>query len=198
MKHIITSYLCILIGLVALFPQSASTVACGFIDDQGALTECYDDAGIDETECNRLFTSYYAGSGGSYEFSSTAADCNEYETNRGSGGSTPAPPPDLSEDPADPAAPADTPFVLPDASVLNKLSASTPQQLIGNLLRAVTGVFGSIALIMVIYGGLTMMAAGAKSDQIKKGANIVLWACIGLVTLMASYAMVQFVISSVS
>jgi hypothetical protein len=97
------------------------------------------------------------------------------------------PPPDTEEE---------TPFEIPDASVLNKLSASTPQQFIGNMIRMVTGVFGSIALIMVIYGGITMMTAQAKSEQIKKGANIVLWACLGLVALMSSYAMIQFILNA--
>ena len=105
----------------------------------------------------------------------------------------PDPRPEVDED-----AYVETEYAFPDASGLNPLPAGTTVPiLVGRLIRTFTGIFGSVALLMIIYGGITIMVSRAKGDEVKKGANIVLWASLGLVAMMASYALVQFVFRAI-
>jgi hypothetical protein len=81
---------------------------------------------------------------------------------------------------------------------LNKLSAPSVQVLIGTGLRLFTGVFGSIALVMIIYGGVQIMTAAGQSDKIKQGSKIIVWASIGLITMMLSNLLVTFVLRAIA
>jgi hypothetical protein len=81
---------------------------------------------------------------------------------------------------------------------LNKLSVSSVPELIGRGLQLFTGFFGSIALIMIAYGGIQIMIARGQSDKINEGAKIIIWASIGLVTMMLSYVLVSFVFGAIT
>jgi hypothetical protein len=82
-------------------------------------------------------------------------------------------------------------------SLDNPLGTESPQVLIGNVINAVLGIVGSLALLMFIYGGLVWMTASGNSEKVQKGKNILLWATIGLVVIFTSYALVNFVITEV-
>lgn len=73
------------------------------------------------------------------------------------------------------------------------LGNKTPEVLIGNVINAVLGIVGSLALAMFIYGGLTWMLAAGNDQRVQKGKDILLWATIGLVVIFSSYALVRFV-----
>lgn len=71
---------------------------------------------------------------------------------------------------------------------------NTAQDLIGQIINAVLGVVGSLALLMFVYGGLTWMTASGNEERIKKGKGILMWATIGLVVIFTSYTVLNFVI----
>jgi len=80
----------------------------------------------------------------------------------------------------------------------NPLGSNTsPQVLIGNIINAVMGIVGSIALLMFIFGGLTWMLSGGSAEKVKKGRDILIWSAIGLVVIFSSYAIVYFVITKI-
>jgi len=76
-------------------------------------------------------------------------------------------------------------------------STDTPQEFIGQLISAVLGIVGSIALAMFIYGGFTWMTSAGNSEAVSKGKNIVIYAVLGLVIIFTSYALVKFVFTSI-
>lgn len=82
-------------------------------------------------------------------------------------------------------------------SLTNPIGSSDVPTLIGKIISAVLGVIGSLALLMVIYGGFTWMLAAGSSEKIKKGRDIIVWAILGLVVIFTSYALVRFVITSI-
>jgi len=82
-------------------------------------------------------------------------------------------------------------------NLTNPISSDSIPALIGRVITAVLGVVGSIALLMVIYGGFTWMLAAGNSEKIKKGRDIIVWAMLGLVVIFTSYALVRFVITSI-
>jgi len=69
--------------------------------------------------------------------------------------------------------------------------------LIGQVINAVLGIVGSLALVMFIYGGLTWMTAAGNKEKIQKGKDILIWATIGLIIIFSAYAIVKFVLVDV-
>lgn len=89
--------------------------------------------------------------------------------------------------------------VLADTvNLVNPLGGiKTPQALIGRIINAVMGLIGSVSLLMFIYGGFTWLVSGGNSEKVKQGKDILIWSAIGLVIIFSSYALVNFVISSI-
>ena len=79
----------------------------------------------------------------------------------------------------------------------NHLPVDSPQKLIGQVIKGVLGLVGSLALAMFVYGGFTWMLAAGNSTNVEKGKQILIWATIGLIVIFSSYALVQFVFKDV-
>lgn len=72
---------------------------------------------------------------------------------------------------------------------------TTPQLLIGQIINALLGIVGSLALLMFIYGGFIWMTAAGNQERVTKGRNVLMWAIIGLIIIFASYSLVNFIIT---
>lgn len=70
--------------------------------------------------------------------------------------------------------------------------------LIGQVIKAVLGIVGSIALLMFIYGGFLWLMSAGSPERVAKGKNVLIWASVGLVVIFVSYALVNFVIGSLA
>ena len=82
-------------------------------------------------------------------------------------------------------------------------ASGMPSELIG-----ATGVFtriantvlfavGIISVIMLIYGGLRYVVSGGDSKKVTDAKNTIMYAIIGLIIAILSYAIVNFVINAV-
>lgn len=67
-----------------------------------------------------------------------------------------------------------------------------PRVIIGNGIKTVLGIIGSVALAVFIYGGVLWLTSGGNETRIKKGKDVILWATLGLVIIFAAYAIVGF------
>lgn len=63
-----------------------------------------------------------------------------------------------------------------------------------NIINAVLGVIGLVAVIFVVYGGFLYLTSAGDAGKVKKGKDTLLYACIGLVIVGLSFAIVNFVI----
>lgn len=88
-------------------------------------------------------------------------------------------------------------FVLA-AELKNPIQAKDFQTLIGQVIKAVLGVVGSIALLMFIYGGFLWMTSSGNEQKITQGKNVITWATIGLAIIFLSYTLVNFVIGGIT
>lgn len=97
----------------------------------------------------------------------------------------------------------------PGVQIINPLCSGTnctpkdnaaiydPRIILGNIIKAAMGFIGAVALILFMYGGLTIMISRGSSDSIKKGKNIMVWAAIGIIIIFSSYAIVSFIIEKI-
>lgn len=80
----------------------------------------------------------------------------------------------------------------------NPLGAKSIPELIGRIILGVTGVVGSIALAMFLYGGFLWLTAAGKDDQVSKGKDTLVWAALGLALIFASYSLVNFIFGALT
>ena len=77
-------------------------------------------------------------------------------------------------------------------------SLPTPQAVAGTIIGAILAFVGVIFLVLTIYGGFLWMTAGGNPDQIKKAKGLIVNSIIGLVIVLAAYAIVSFVLTSIT
>lgn len=88
------------------------------------------------------------------------------------------------------------PYVPTNFSSLNKLGSTNITQGIAGIIQALVGVIGSIALAMFVYGGFLWMTSRGNGDQTAKAAKIMVWAALGVIVILSSYAIVDFLFST--
>lgn len=66
----------------------------------------------------------------------------------------------------------------------------------GKAINAVTGIMGSLALLVFVYGGLMWLLAGGSAERVQKGTQAMIWAVIGIVVVFSSYAIITLVLNA--
>jgi hypothetical protein len=66
-----------------------------------------------------------------------------------------------------------------------------------NIINVLIFAVGAISVIMIIIGGLRYALSGGDSAGIKSAKDTILYALVGVVVAVLSYAIVQFVIGKV-
>lgn len=57
------------------------------------------------------------------------------------------------------------------------------------------GITGSLALVMFVYGGFVYLTAFGKSEQAKKGQQVLVAALIGMVIAFSAFLIVDFLVA---
>lgn len=79
-----------------------------------------------------------------------------------------------------------------------------PSELFGNsgifteVTNAILFVVGILSVIMLIYGGLRYVISGGDAKKVTDAKNTIMYAIIGLVIAILSYAIVNFVIGALA
>lgn len=94
--------------------------------------------------------------------------------------------------------PFDIDALKSSAGELNKLGGISLSGLIGRLIGIAMGIIGTIALLVLIYGGLLWMTARGNSGQVEKSQKTLLWGGVGLIVILTAYAIVSFVFQAFS
>jgi len=59
-------------------------------------------------------------------------------------------------------------------------------------------IIGAVAVIMLIVGGIRYTVSGGKSDEVTAAKNTILYAIVGIVVAFLAYAVVNWVLTSLS
>ncbi|HBB37925.1 MAG: hypothetical protein UV82_C0012G0027 [Candidatus Magasanikbacteria bacterium GW2011_GWD2_43_18] len=84
-----------------------------------------------------------------------------------------------------------------DAAHLTKYGKSLPT-LIGNVVGTALSMISVIFFALMIYGGFRWMLSRGKEDDAKKALDTIIAAIIGIIIVLASYAITTFVFQSVN
>ncbi|MFA6105555.1 MAG: pilin [Patescibacteria group bacterium] len=63
--------------------------------------------------------------------------------------------------------------------------------IIGTIIKGALGILGSLALLMLIWGGFQWMTSAGNTEKVEKGTSTMLWAIIGVVLVLSSYILVN-------
>ena len=78
-----------------------------------------------------------------------------------------------------------------------------PAELLGNngtctnLANTILYIVGLVSVVMLIFGGLRYVVSGGDSKKVTDAKNTVLYAIIGLIIAILSYAIVNFVLNAI-
>ncbi len=76
------------------------------------------------------------------------------------------------------------------------LGSADLKQTVLNIITFVLGLLGLIAVIMILYGGFIWLTAGGNEDKVSSAKRIISSAIVGLVVILISWAIVNFVVKS--
>lgn len=65
---------------------------------------------------------------------------------------------------------------------------------VASIINGVIGVLGIVAVVVIIVGGVSYMTSAGDSSKVKKAKDTILYGVIGLIIVMLSFAIVNWVI----
>jgi len=83
-------------------------------------------------------------------------------------------------------------------SLQDPLGIKDPRDIIENVIKAMLGLVGSLALAVFIYGGFTWVISAGNEEKIKKGKDMIMWAALGLMLIFTSYAIINVVLTAIA
>lgn len=78
----------------------------------------------------------------------------------------------------------------------NPLQYDSVPGIIGGIVKTALGIIGSLALLAFVVGAGRWLISAGKSDQVKKGAQTMLYAVIGVFVVLASYGILNLVLET--
>lgn len=71
-------------------------------------------------------------------------------------------------------------------------------KLIGNIIKVILSLLGVVLVVMIIWSGVQWMTAGGEKGDVQKAKDRLQNAIIGLVIVVAAYALANFIINSLN
>jgi hypothetical protein len=91
-----------------------------------------------------------------------------------------------------------TPLANPLAVCGSAVGSKCVQLIIGSVIRTALGISGSIALLIVIYGGFLWLTSAGNSERIQKGKTMLIWASIGIAVIFGAYAITSTILGALT
>ena len=69
-----------------------------------------------------------------------------------------------------------------------------PREFIGNVIKGMMSIIGSISLFMFVYGGFLWVTSLGEEKRVDRGKKIMTWAVMGLAVIASAYVIVNAII----
>ncbi|MBI4257120.1 hypothetical protein HY626_03650 [Candidatus Uhrbacteria bacterium] len=93
---------------------------------------------------------------------------------------------------------AQTDLTTVGTSIGTDATTNTLPELIGNIIAVLLSVLGIIFVVLVVYAGFLYLTAGGEPDKVKKAKTLLTQSVIGLIIIVAAYAIAAFVIDALT
>lgn len=75
------------------------------------------------------------------------------------------------------------------------LGERDPRNIAASVIRIILGFLGIVAVIIILLGGFKWMTAGGNEDKVGEAKKLIIAGVIGLVIIIAAFAIATFVLS---
>ena len=76
------------------------------------------------------------------------------------------------------------------------LGTTDIRETIASIINVAMGLLGTIAVIIILYGGFKWMISGGEQGKVDEARKLIVSGVVGLVIILASYAIANFVIDT--
>lgn len=76
------------------------------------------------------------------------------------------------------------------------LGTSDLRSTIASVISVAMGLLGTIAVVIVLYGGFKWMTAGGEESKVEEAKNLIIQGVIGLAIILSAYAIANFILST--
>jgi len=83
-----------------------------------------------------------------------------------------------------------------EAGLTTGLASKSVPEIIGSVIGVVLGLLGVVFMILLLYGGYSWMTAYGNEQKLTKAKDTIINAVIGLIIILAAYAISTFVINA--
>lgn len=90
------------------------------------------------------------------------------------------------------------PIQPPKSGPLACQSSTNIKCIIGNAIKIVLGIVGSITLVAFVFGGYQWLTSAGNSDKVQSGSNTMLYATIGLFIIFGAYAILNTILKGIA
>lgn len=89
------------------------------------------------------------------------------------------------------------PMASAQISIPNPITCDTAQCLIAQVIRYIFGIIAVLATFMFVWGGVLMLTSAGNAQRVKQAKDTLTYAAIGIVVILLSWSVVQFVIKGI-
>src|SRR3989338_1965188 len=75
------------------------------------------------------------------------------------------------------------------------LTSTDPRVIVAKIVRVALGFLGTVALLLILYGGYLWMTAVGNEEQIDKAKKVITQATIGLAIILSAFSITQFILN---
>ncbi len=76
------------------------------------------------------------------------------------------------------------------------LGDTDPREMAASIINVALGFLGIVAVVIILVGGFKWMTAGGNEDKVAEARKLITAGIIGLVIILASWAIARFVINA--
>lgn len=80
----------------------------------------------------------------------------------------------------------------------NKQGTVNINIIIGNAIKVVLGIVGSISLLVFVFGGYQLLTSAGDDSKVRMGSNAMLYATIGLFIIFGAYAILNTILKGIA
>jgi type IV secretory pathway VirB2 component (pilin) len=74
------------------------------------------------------------------------------------------------------------------------ITQSADNATLHNIFNVVLGLAGAVAVAFIVFGGIKYMLSQGEANEVKKSKDTILYAIIGLVVVIVSFMLINYVI----
>ncbi|MBU0597895.1 pilin [Patescibacteria group bacterium] len=77
------------------------------------------------------------------------------------------------------------------------LTDKSPKDITIQTIQWALGFLGLVAVVLILYGGITWMTSAGNEEKVKKAKDILKMAVIGMIVVLLAWALVTFVFTTI-